>query len=643
MNQPNIIILLTEDICTNFGCYGDTNANTPNIDAFAKDNIRFNYCSSAAPVCSAARTSLNLGMYGSTAGTGQHRSLYKLPPHIKNIGCYMQDAGYFTAIGKTDFNFPQGGGYHITKTFKSHDTTEFAEGLATVIDGAKTAGKPAFMIESIMCTHQSQYGYTPNAQRHRESMPRLQPSEHINREKVDVPAYHFDTTDAREVWGQYHEKMTTMDRMFGEGIAKLKSLGVYEDSIIIFAGDNGHGIPLGKAELWNEGCHVPMLMHIPDGMKHQLNLQTDQYGMYTDRLTCFVDYATTALSLAGAEIPQHLQGSVLVGSDSTENPNYMYSFGERVDEAFENSRCIRETNLFYTCDFGYSIYRRTNAYQAKTSPWFVASQIQAGYDNNIADTDRRAFFRGMPRIDQQLFDMTLDPSQLENIASKNPKDLKRLRKLMVDSIIKYPDGVFMPEPLMAQTIADTGLTAYEIIRNTDYYPVTELANLWETIMDGTNTLTTHENPCGKLLIMNHMFKTGNLDGVKTFANDTNQVVRTLAAYYLEDAHGLTEICSTTKNFILVLYIADLIAYWKNDNGKLVLDAIYNNFCVAHDYGLDDRYKSAIESALKMLSIRFKHQLPDENPFNYDVNLSEYIDTTDMILDNIHWEDYVKQS
>lgn len=39
---------MAEDICPNLGCYGDSNAKTPYLDAFAKENIRFNYCSEYA-------------------------------------------------------------------------------------------------------------------------------------------------------------------------------------------------------------------------------------------------------------------------------------------------------------------------------------------------------------------------------------------------------------------------------------------------------------------------------------------------------------------------------------------------------------------------------------------------------------------
>lgn len=68
---------------------------------------------------------------------------------------------------------------------------------------------------------------------------------------------------SREIWGQYHEKMTSLDRMMGETIQAIKERKIYDDSMILIVGDNGHGIPAGKINLWSEGVHVPMLLHIP--------------------------------------------------------------------------------------------------------------------------------------------------------------------------------------------------------------------------------------------------------------------------------------------------------------------------------------------------------------------------------------------
>lgn len=411
MKQPNIFLILAEDICPNLGCYGDTNAKTPQLDQFAKDNIKFNHCYSTAPVCSAARTSLNLGMIASTAGVGQHRSLCKLPDKIKNIGVYMQQAGYYTVIGKTDLNFPLTEGYNKELGFNFQDTENFANSIFKAYD-EKDSDQPYMVIHTSGITHQSQYGFTEDTLLHRKSMPRLTETDKQNRDNISVPNYHYDSKESREIWAQYHEKLTSFDRMFGEFIDILKQRNLYEDSIVLFVGDNGHGIPSGKCNLWNEGVHVPMLLHVPKSMKNQFELCEDEYGKYSTRLTSFVDFAPSLLSLEGAEIPEHFHGIPFIGKKASNTiPTEVFLYSERVDEVFENSRSIHEKNVMYTCDFGLSHYRRLNVYQTTQAPWFVSSMINKGYENNVADMDRRALYRQIPRIDEQLFNLVDDTSK----------------------------------------------------------------------------------------------------------------------------------------------------------------------------------------------------------------------------------------
>ena len=614
MKKPNIFIMMTEDICPNFGCYGDTNALTPRIDEFAKDNIRFTYCSSAAPVCSAARTSLNLGMFGSAAGVGQHRSCSPLPSYIKNIGEYMQEAGYYTAIGKTDFNFPHqdNKGYDMAVVTSFRDDTVFAQ---SYIDVANSAGdKPIFIVQTTACTHQSQYGHTESADEHRKTMPRLRECEHQNREEIDVPEYHFNSLEAREIWGQYHEKITTLDRMFGEAIDNLKKANLYENSIIFFVGDNGHGIPQGKCELWDEGVHVPFILHVPKDMESQFELKEDEFGRYCDRLTSFIDFAPTALSLAGAEIPKHMQGRVMLGKNQEKAPSEIYSYSERVDEAFENSRCIREQDMLLTCDFGYSLYRRPNMYQTTSSPWFLRSMIEQGYANKIPDTDRRAFFRAMPRITEQMFDTKADKNQFRNLATEkeHSTELVRMREKLLQNVMKYRDGVFMPEPFYFEYMQKSGLPVYEIFQKDEYYPLERLVNLWRDCVNGKEiTSINKENACERMMLAKFCADRGQLDLIRPLLNDKSEVIKAYTAFRLGDNETIENILRTTKNHSLCMYIADLIAFWWDGKGDKSLEIMIDRHFRKKEFTVDDRYIRPMNSSLNMLAARYGYKMPDD--------------------------------
>jgi hypothetical protein len=56
--RPNVLWIVAEDINPQLGCFGDTYADTPNLDRFAARGLRYRNCWSTAPVCAPARTSL---------------------------------------------------------------------------------------------------------------------------------------------------------------------------------------------------------------------------------------------------------------------------------------------------------------------------------------------------------------------------------------------------------------------------------------------------------------------------------------------------------------------------------------------------------------------------------------------------------
>ena len=82
-DKPNILWLTSEDNSPYLGCYGDQQARTPNLDAFATQGVRFRNAFSNAPVCSAARSTLITMMHASSLGIQNHRSSVAIPESFK--------------------------------------------------------------------------------------------------------------------------------------------------------------------------------------------------------------------------------------------------------------------------------------------------------------------------------------------------------------------------------------------------------------------------------------------------------------------------------------------------------------------------------------------------------------------------------
>ena len=79
---PNILWLTCEDMSPHLGCYGDTYANTPNLDRFATEGQRYTHAFSTAGVCAPSRSCLIMGMYQTTLGTCHMRCNHAPPAHM---------------------------------------------------------------------------------------------------------------------------------------------------------------------------------------------------------------------------------------------------------------------------------------------------------------------------------------------------------------------------------------------------------------------------------------------------------------------------------------------------------------------------------------------------------------------------------
>src|SRR4051812_8096540 len=99
--KPNILWLIAEDACKDFGCYGTEGARTPNIDRLATESRLYRHAFATGPVCSASRSAFMTGMYQTRIGAQNHRSHrtaeFPRAPGVRLITERLREAGYFTA------------------------------------------------------------------------------------------------------------------------------------------------------------------------------------------------------------------------------------------------------------------------------------------------------------------------------------------------------------------------------------------------------------------------------------------------------------------------------------------------------------------------------------------------------------------
>lgn len=103
MNKPNVIIIMTDDQgYGDLSCMGAADFKTPNIDALARDGIRFTSMYAASSVCSPSRASLLTGRYPGNAGVrailAGHRRASGLTPEVPTLATALKKLGYVTGI-----------------------------------------------------------------------------------------------------------------------------------------------------------------------------------------------------------------------------------------------------------------------------------------------------------------------------------------------------------------------------------------------------------------------------------------------------------------------------------------------------------------------------------------------------------------
>ncbi|HWV58848.1 MAG TPA: sulfatase/phosphatase domain-containing protein, partial [Longimicrobiales bacterium] len=121
--------------------------------------------------------------------------------------------------------------------------------------------------------------------------------------------YHwrFDTPERyQEYMTRYYRLITEMDDAIGRVIDELKAQGVYDNTLIVFIGDNGYfQADRGLADKWyayEESIRVPFIIRDP---------RATESGVTRDEMVLNIDIAPTLIAAAGLPIPDGVQGTDL--------------------------------------------------------------------------------------------------------------------------------------------------------------------------------------------------------------------------------------------------------------------------------------------------------------------------------------------
>lgn len=320
---PNIVFIFVDDQgYYDLGCYGATEVETPRIDAMAEEGIRFTDYYAAAPICSPSRAGLLTGCYprrvGNEAWVHRADSRFGIHPDELTIAELLKANGYTTAcIGKWHLGFhepflPSNQGFdHYFGLLHNLDPVEVVyfeeEGGVPLIRNGEVVKRPANPAELTRI-------YTDEAidfiGKHRDGPFFL----YLPHTMLHTPLGVSEEFQGSSNWGEYGDAIQELDHNVGRIFDSLKHLEIDDNTIVIYASDNGRGpgrtpqqqLRGRKLSTYEGGIRVPAIAWGPaTGVQENVVSSTVVRAM---------DWYPTLATFAGIEVPQE---RVIDGRDIT--------------------------------------------------------------------------------------------------------------------------------------------------------------------------------------------------------------------------------------------------------------------------------------------------------------------------------------
>jgi arylsulfatase A-like enzyme len=331
--NTNLVFILTDNQgAWTLGCYGNPDIRTPHIDRLAAEGIRFTRALSSNPVCSPTRATFLTGLIPSQHGV--HSFLdpkYMMGPEAYNtldeftsLGEVLRDAGYVCGLsGKWHLgaNVTPSEGFSFWITKPDGHTNEFYD--QEIIENGRVRKEAGYTTD--LWTHNGVKFIEQNKDRPfflylayngPYSLGRLMSNPARNRHAEYYEKHTFTSfpRDAMHPW-QFHNKQfhntdvgmrrvaaetSGVDDGVGEIMATLKRLGLDENTLVVYAADQGW--MGGQNGLWGMGDHTrpvgafELMMQIPLIFRHPGRIPPQATS---DLIVSNYDFMPTVLSYLG--------------------------------------------------------------------------------------------------------------------------------------------------------------------------------------------------------------------------------------------------------------------------------------------------------------------------------------------------------
>jgi arylsulfatase A-like enzyme len=349
-DRPNFMFISVDDLRPDIGSYGHPVAKTPNLDNFSKSAVLFEQAYTQQAVCGPSRAALLTGLRPSTTGIKRlNQTVSGTLPSITTMNMLFKQSGYETvSIGKIYHHFnddadgwskpPFDIAYDARRDRKKRGLPNPPYDVWASEELLPDAKNVAHAVNELERLSQQDNPFFLAVGLHRPHLPFRAPKSDWDKydpEKVPLPK----TTEqqigapdwavvAWEIWNYddlpprpgpmpkatgdrlrhgYLASVSFVDGLLGQLIAKISSLGLDKNTVIVIWGD--HGFKLGDHGGWSKhstvelDIHIPLIIRVP-GMKTP--------GARTDALVETVDIYPTLIDIAGLDQPHALEGISLM-------------------------------------------------------------------------------------------------------------------------------------------------------------------------------------------------------------------------------------------------------------------------------------------------------------------------------------------
>ncbi len=415
--RPNIVFVLSDNQNYKFmGCAGHPFLETPSMDRLAREGVQFTNAFVTTSLCSPSRASFLTGKYAHTHGVqnnftpwdGKNRTFLEI----------LEDAGYDTAfIGKWHMpgKLPELEGVDPFITFTIQGGQGRYLNCPLIVNGEERPSRKPYITEELtdyaiefiekerdapFCLYLS----------HKAVHHRWTPPDHMKDlykdEKLPFPegfdpwitvtrGHLFEGTNqgfASQMYRNYCRTISALDEQLGRLLDRLDALGMADNTLVVFAGDNGFF--WGEHKLFGTGrwpyddsIRVPFIARFPGVIPDA--------GRRAEQMVLNIDVAPTFLDVAGVPVPEDMEGAsllpILRSGSAPGREAFLYEYFKDFPYRIPPTRGVRTEKYMY---IEYEGRRKPELYDMEKDP-LQEENLMSTAEGSAKATELRRMFESL--------------------------------------------------------------------------------------------------------------------------------------------------------------------------------------------------------------------------------------------------------